>query len=91
MMPRPAPRCCRPGEPCGSPGAPWHGTENGYGNYRCRCPSCTAAHSEYYRTGPGAAARLRYRAALLGAGLTVRSSWVRPEIRQLPYRRRSDG
>lgn len=24
-----------------------HGTENGYQNYRCRCPECTNAHRLY--------------------------------------------
>lgn len=26
--------------------APWHGTTNGYGNYRCRCVPCTTASTD---------------------------------------------
>jgi hypothetical protein len=29
--------------------APWHGTENGYGNRKCRCDRCTDAHRVYYQ------------------------------------------
>lgn len=28
---------------------PRHGTENGYGRYRCRCERCRKAHADYLR------------------------------------------
>lgn len=28
-------------------GDPRHGTENGYGNLRCRCTACRGAHADY--------------------------------------------
>lgn len=38
-----------------------HGTENGYGNLRCRCEACRAAHATYFREGPGRQSVTRYR------------------------------
>jgi hypothetical protein len=52
-------------------GEHWHGTPNGYSNYRCRCDECRAAWASYFRDGPGAAAMRRYRQKLKDAGLVI--------------------
>lgn len=75
-------RCCTPGLPCAMPDAPWHGTPNGYNNYKCRCYSCTSAWADYYREGPGRVTRDRYRDSLAAAGLTRYSSFAHPVPRK---------
>jgi len=67
----------------------WHGTANGYNNYRCRCRPCTDAWAEYHRTGAGNEAQRRYRAKLLAAGKTTDSS-LTGRTRQVPFRPRKN-
>jgi hypothetical protein len=35
------------------PGDPRHCSQNGYGNWGCRCAACTEAHREYKKAHPG--------------------------------------
>lgn len=55
---------------------PRHGTQNAYGNLKCRCPECRLAHAEYQRDLQRA-----WRAKRMAWGLNVRGSFTqRPEV-----------
>lgn len=71
-------RCCTTDGHCTMPDAPWHGTPNGYNNYKCRCQRCRNAWADYYREGAGRATRDRYRDKLTAAKLARYSSFTRP-------------
>ena len=72
-------RCCADGV-CTMPSGHWHGTVNGYVNYRCHCQPCKDAHAaNHLRYGRA------YRVRLADAGLTTNSSFAKPVTRTRPF------